>query len=162
VGDIETNYSIDKVRQVKPAAMMVARYAETLPEAERSAIITKVHKMVLAVGEAEVATLAKRYADLKSLFPEITKLAGDEIAVREPAVMRGRDPKQPVLALANSEGYAVNFGALAEREPGIHPGHLLVHEPALDEVPGIGRLRVVGGGLGSLGEESRHPHRQKA
>jgi malate dehydrogenase (quinone) len=114
VGDIETNYSIDKVRQVKPAAMMVARYAETLSEAERSAIITKVHKMVLAVGEAEVATLAKRYIDLKSLFPEITKLAGDEIAAREPAVMRGRDPKQPVLALANSEGCAVNFGALAE------------------------------------------------
>jgi malate dehydrogenase (quinone) len=51
VGDIETNYSIDKVRQVKPAAMMVARYAETLPEAERSAIITKVHKMVLAGGD---------------------------------------------------------------------------------------------------------------
>lgn len=35
VGDIETNYSIDKVRQVKPAAMMVARYASQLPASDR-------------------------------------------------------------------------------------------------------------------------------
>ena len=114
VGDIETNYTIDKVRQVKPAAMMVARYAEALPEAERAGIVTKVHKMVLAVGAKEVVTLEKRYADLKPLFPEITKLSGLEIAECEPAVMRGRSPDEPVLALANNEGYAVNFGALAE------------------------------------------------
>jgi len=31
VGDIETNYTIDKVQQVYPAAMMVAQYAQVAP-----------------------------------------------------------------------------------------------------------------------------------
>src|SRR4051812_31797998 len=47
VGDIETNYTTDKVRAVLPGAMMVKRYLDGLPQAEREPIIRSVQKMVL-------------------------------------------------------------------------------------------------------------------
>lgn len=50
VGDIETNYSIDNVRQVKPAAMMVVRYTEQLSASERDMIVSPTQKMVIGVG----------------------------------------------------------------------------------------------------------------
>ncbi len=113
-GDIETNYTVDKIRQVKPAALMVARYGEKLPKATRDAILFPTHKMVLAVGEKEVAMLEKRHEAVRAIFPELKKLTREEIAEVEPAVMAGRDPKEPVLALFNPTGYAVNFGTLAQ------------------------------------------------
>lgn len=114
VGDIETNYSIEKVRQVKPAAMMVKYYTDTLPEQEKKKIITKVQKMILAVGEKEVSDLESRYDSLRDIFPELEQINSDEIAKREPAIMQGRSAGESVLALCNEDGYAVNFGALAQ------------------------------------------------
>lgn len=114
VGEIETNYSIEKVRQVHPASMMVKRYTDSLPSKERMSIIRRVQKMVLAVGAQEVAVLEKRYHSLRDIFPSLQKLVGHDIAAAEPEVMRGRDPSQKVSALFNPEGYAVNFGLLAQ------------------------------------------------
>ena len=114
VGDIETNYSVDKAREVKPAAMMVKYYTDQLAPELRAGIIYPTHKMVLAVGETEVAVLEKRYDNLKNIFPELKKLHRDEIAALEPHVMAGRPLDQPVLALFNLAGYAVDFGKLAE------------------------------------------------
>jgi len=114
VGDIETNYSIEKVQQVKPAAMMVKYYTESLPLEVREGVIQKIQKMILAVGEKEVADLEERFIALKEIFPELKRLTGDEIAEFEPEVMAGRDSREPVLALFSPDGYAVNFGKLAE------------------------------------------------
>jgi malate dehydrogenase (quinone) len=114
VGDIETNYGEEKVRQVKPAAMMVKRYAESLPPEEQSRIIRRIQKMVLGVGADEVAALEKRYEWLSPLFPTLEKLNAEGIAHVEPEVMRGRAPEEPILALFNPEGYAVNYGELAQ------------------------------------------------
>lgn len=114
VGDIETNYAIDKVRQVMPAAMMVKQYADSLPADKRDRIIRQVQKMVLAVGEKEVAVLEERYDALREIFPHLQKLDGSGIAKVEPEVMRDRYPTQPVLALFNPDGYAVNYGLLAK------------------------------------------------
>jgi len=114
VGDIETNYSTQKVKEVYPAAMMIKRYSDTLPEAERNDIIQTVQKMVLAVGSSEVEELERRYGGLKDIFPSLQKLDAEGIAKVEPEVMRGRDSKEPVLALFNPQGYAVNYGALAK------------------------------------------------
>lgn len=114
VGDIETNYSVDKAREVKPAAMMVKYYTDQLAPELRARIICPTQKMVLAVGETEVAVLEKRYHDLKNIFPELKKLGRDEIAALEPEVMAGRSPREPVTALFNPAGYAVDFGKLAE------------------------------------------------
>lgn len=114
VGDIETNYTIEKVRQVKPAAMMLKYYTDQLPAEVRKGIIEQTQKMVLAVGAEEVAFLEKRFEQFKVLFPEVKKLFAAEIAVIEPAIMDGRDPNQSVLALFNPAGYAVDFGRAAE------------------------------------------------
>ena len=114
VGDIETNYTIEKAKQVKPAAMMVAEYAHQLPIEEQRNILKQVQKMILAVGKEEVKQLEQRYQAIKELFPEIQRLDAEGIRNKEPVVMAGRDSSEPVLALFNPEGYAVNFGALAE------------------------------------------------
>lgn len=113
VGDIETNYSIEKVRQVRPAAMMVKRYTDALTMDERAPIIRKVQKMVLAVGSKEVTVLDERYPELKKIFPTLEKINAAGIAIAEPEVMRGRAPHEPVSALLNPDGYAVDYGALA-------------------------------------------------
>lgn len=112
VGDIETNYTIDKVRQVAPAAMMVKRYADTLSVGEREPLIRSVQKMVLGVGREEATALEERFQKFKEIFPSLKKLNGQEIATVEPEVMRGRDTNEPVCALVN-QGYTVNFGLLS-------------------------------------------------
>lgn len=114
VGDIETNYSVEKVREVYPAAMMVVRYAEKLPKEERDAFLFPTPKMVLAVGDREVATLERRFADLSPIFPRMRKLDRDEIAAVEPAVISGRSSDVPLLALHTTDGFAVDFQALSE------------------------------------------------
>lgn len=114
VGDIETNYSLEKVRQVKPAAMMLVAYVQTLPDSERSKILFKVPKMVLGVGKEEVALLEKRHKDLLPVFPELKKVYREEIATLEPAVVCGRDSKESIVALYNEHGYAVDFENLAQ------------------------------------------------
>lgn len=113
VGDIETNYSLEKVKQVKPAAMMVAKFIAGLPREVQQAIARPVSKMILAVGEAEVVQLKERYLSIKKLFPALRALEADEIAAVEPVLMDRRDPREPVFALYNKNGLAVNFAALA-------------------------------------------------
>lgn len=113
VGDIETNYSLEKARQVKPAAMMVANFIDSLPKATRAQVAQSVSKMILAVGPQEVAQLKERYINIKKLFPGLRALEADDIALVEPNIMHKRDPRQAVFALYNKTGLAVNFAALA-------------------------------------------------
>ena len=114
VGDIETNYTVEKVKQVYPAAMMVVHYGEMLTPSERNKFLFPTSKMVLAVGKDEVATLEKRFDDLRPIFPNLKKLHRDEIAQVEPAVVLGRDEKIPILALHTTSGYAVDFETLSQ------------------------------------------------
>ena len=114
VGDIETNYSLEKVRQVRPAALMLVRYAEMLSEEVRNTILFTMPKMVLAVGEHEVSVLEKRFADISSLFPDVHKIDREAIALIEPAVVAGRSPQVPICALATLKGYAVDYERLAQ------------------------------------------------
>jgi len=114
VGDIETNYGIEKVKQVKPAALMVARYAQNLPDDIRSKILFQTPKMILAVGEQETRELADRYEKIKSIFPNIRKLDREGIARTEPLIVAGRDPAEKILALYTEDGYAVDYERLAQ------------------------------------------------
>lgn len=113
VGDIETNYSSDKARQVKAAAGMVREYAMRLPQQERSKVLFPVQKMVLAVGAEEVNFLDARFKALKELFPDMKKLERDEIEEVEPNVVKARSEGEPILALRN-DGYAVDYEMLAK------------------------------------------------
>ncbi|MDB5259850.1 MAG: hypothetical protein JWN37_81 [Candidatus Nomurabacteria bacterium] len=114
VGDIETNYPLEKARQVMPAAMMVKRYTDSLSEEEKKPIISSIQKMVLAIGKDEVEELEKRFLEIGELYPTLKKIGRKEIEELEPEIIKGRDSKELVLALYNPEGYAVNFGNLAK------------------------------------------------
>ncbi len=111
-GDIETNYSLEKAAKVKEAAEMVAKYVETIGKDEK--LFNKTNKMVLAVGEHEVSELEKRYEEFKQLFPKLQKIGWEEIAKLEPNIVKGRDPKEKLMALCTEDGYAIDFGKLSE------------------------------------------------
>ena len=124
VGDIETNYSLEKVQQVRPAAMMVAEFALQLPKEERDEVLFPTQKMVLGVGTSEVEELRKRFEELKSMFPDLALLDREAIGKLEPAIVEGRDPRQEIIALQNN-GFAVDYGMLARslsmRATSLHP-----------------------------------------
>lgn len=109
MGDIETNYSLEKARRVKTGAELLKNYIEHYapPTAFR-----RIQKMVLAVGGKEVEELEKRYKAFKNDYPGLRKLNRSEIADLEPRLIEKRDSNEPLLALA-SECYAVDFGAVS-------------------------------------------------
>ena len=113
IGDIETNYSLEKATVVKPAAMMIPLYVYRLPEKEQSTILFKVPKMILAVGNNEVAQLEKRYEEFKDLYPDLQKLNWDGIEKVEPNIVKNRKREKLLLALYTPNGYAVDYEQLA-------------------------------------------------
>ncbi len=113
IGDIETNYSVEKVKEVAPAASMVAHYAQALPQDTSSKILFPTHKMVLAVGIKEVAKLDERFDKIRTVFPHLRKLNRADIEEVEPMVVRGRPSHERIAALAQM-GYAVDYQKLAQ------------------------------------------------
>ena len=108
-GDIETNYTKEKATKVKDAARLVAGYVEK----NGNHLFKKTKKMVLAVGEKEVAELEQRFEDLQDIFPNLKKLQRNELAEIEPNLIKGRGSEK-VLALCSEDGYAINFHALSK------------------------------------------------
>ncbi|MDX1679828.1 MAG: hypothetical protein R3242_03760 [Akkermansiaceae bacterium] len=78
-GDIETNYELDKSRQVKAAADLERRYLERHDEAGE--IHSKYHKMVLAVGREDGERLRSRIKDYKELFPKLELIERERIGL---------------------------------------------------------------------------------
>lgn len=112
-GDIEANYSLEKATKTKEASEMVVSYLENLGEKGRD-IYTKSHKILLAVGEKEVATLEGRYDEFKKLFPNFRKLDHNELEKVEPKITQGRKAGEKILACFSDDGYVVDFGKLAD------------------------------------------------
>ena len=113
MGDIETNYSLEKAKVVKPAAMMVPLYVHQLPKKEQDKILFKVSKMILAVGKDQVSKLEKRYREFKELYPDLKKLNREEIKKVEPNIIKNRKKDEQLLALYTPDGYAVDYEQLA-------------------------------------------------
>jgi malate dehydrogenase (quinone) len=109
-GDIESHYTPKKAIVVKEAAELVAAYVEK----KGRQLYNKFHKMVLAVGEQEVKTLRERQIEFKKIFPKLRLINREELTKVEPKLTEGRDPTMPILAAYTPEGFAINFGALAE------------------------------------------------
>lgn len=113
-GDIETNYTLEKARDVKEGAELLAGYLERVdPDREKH---SKRSKMVLAVGEEEVAELEQRYHEegFGDLFPKLEPIGREEIAEIEPKVVERRDPDVPMLALQTPDGYVVDYGMVSK------------------------------------------------
>jgi len=103
-GDIETNYTLEKAEEVKEGAELLAGYLEgTDPDREMH---SKRSKMVLGVGDEEVAKLEERYREngFGDLFPKLREIGREEIAELEPKVVEGRDPDTELKALQTPDG----------------------------------------------------------
>ena len=111
-GDIETNYTLEKATKVKDAADLVKNYL--IKHDKNKEIHTKTKKMVLGVGKEQVKKLENRYEKFKDLFPELTKLYKEDLKKVEPNIVKDRDPKEEIMAMASTDGYAVDFGTLSQ------------------------------------------------
>lgn len=110
-GDIETNYSLEHALPIKDAGELMANYVQQHP---LRGLFQITSKMVLAVGEEEVASLKQRFEDFKGEYPGLELLDAARLAEIEPNVMTGRNPSEPVLAMLSHDGYAINYQALSK------------------------------------------------
>ena len=111
-GDIETNYTLEKAKKVNKAASLVKNYL--LKNDPRQEIYSKYHKMVLAIGKEQADQLRNRYAEFKSLFPDLRLIDKDQIESVEPNVLKERETDEEVLALFTEEGYTIDYQKLAQ------------------------------------------------
>lgn len=109
-GEIETNYGLEAALKVRSGANLVAGFIER----HAPQICLRIHKMVLGVGDAEVASLEERHRTFSPQFPDIRLLGPDELADVEPHVMIGRPYGEKVVALHTDKGYAVDYRKLSE------------------------------------------------
>ena len=111
VGDIESNYTYEKAQKVKKASFMVANYIQNFDEVEKVGF--KRDKMLLAVGEEEVAKLKERYAEFKTLYPYLELWDEEFLATFEPKLVEGRE--EPILAMgARDQITTVDYKKLSE------------------------------------------------
>lgn len=117
VGDIETNYSLEKAVRVKRTAEMIVHYAELLPPEVRERCVFRTPKMVLGVGEQECGFLRQRFSQFSPHFPAMELLEKEDIAAWEPKVaMRNGDLRsEELVAIGIRSTYtAVDYEALAQ------------------------------------------------
>ncbi|MGQ0826484.1 MAG: FAD-dependent oxidoreductase [Actinomycetota bacterium] len=110
-GDTETNYSLEHALPVREAGVMLANYVNARAE-RRLHRLTR--RMVLAVGDDEVARLRERLRDFSPHYPELRLLERHELAMVEPRLIEGRDPAERVAALVSENGYAINYQLLSQ------------------------------------------------
>lgn len=111
-GDIETNYTLEKAQKVKLAASLVKNYI--LRNDPQKEIYSKYNKMVLAIGKDQTEELRERHQEFKELFPALKLIGKEEIAKREPNVVKNRAPEEEINALFTEEGYTIDFQKLAQ------------------------------------------------
>lgn len=112
-GDIESNYSKEKALSSKEASEMVVKYLNSLGEKGQK-IYKKSHKMLLAVGDKEVAEFEKRHVEFSKIFPDFKKINKEEISKIEPEIIKGRKKTEKIIAGVSENGYVVDFGQLAQ------------------------------------------------
>lgn len=104
------HYNFEKATKVKKDTDLTAAYIEQKAD-------PRIHrfgpKLLLGVGEQEVMTVTERHTKFSSLYPTMELIRGTEIAKREPFIMKGRNPKEEIVALSN-DGYTIDFGLLAQ------------------------------------------------
>ena len=111
VGDIESNYTFDKAKKVKRASSMVANYIQNFDEVDNCGF--RGDKMLLAVGEEEIAELKARYEEFKELYPYLELWDEEFLREFEPNLLQGRT--EPILAMgARGQITTVDYKSLSE------------------------------------------------
>ncbi|MFK5975920.1 MAG: FAD-dependent oxidoreductase [Sulfurovum sp.] len=111
IGEIETNYSLEKAIKVKKTSSMVANYIKKFNYEDK--IGFSIPKMVLAVGEEEIERLKERYIEFKPHFPKIELWDEEKLREIEPKLLEER--VEPVLAMGTKEQITtVDYGELSK------------------------------------------------
>jgi len=116
VGDIETNYTLDKAAITKRTAKMIEKFCLQYGLEEK--IMFKHQKMALGVGEEEVAFITKRYNDFKELFPYLELWDKETLRELEPKLVYADkeqtiDRPEPIIAMGARDEYTtVDYGAM--------------------------------------------------
>lgn len=109
-GDIETNYSFEKAQAVQHKASFTRAYVKQKKSPELSLMGPK---MVLGVGQKEVAFLKERFKQFATLYPTLELLQGAVLKEKEPALFKDRKAEEELVALYNPDGLTINYGLLA-------------------------------------------------
>lgn len=115
-GDIETNYTFEKAKRVREIAKMPVNYA--LKHGYDGKFLFAHQKMVLGVGEREVALLTERYEKFKELYPYLEIYDKEKLKQIEPNVVfdaNGNERSEPIIALGSQDGQytTMDFGAMS-------------------------------------------------
>ena len=118
IGDIETNYTLEKARITKRTAKMVEKFC--LQYNLQDKIMFKHQKMALGVGEKEVDFITNRYNEFKELFPYLELWGVEELKSKEPKLVYADKEQtklrpEPIVAMGTDTQYTtVDFGRMSE------------------------------------------------
>ena len=116
VGDIETNYTLDKAAVTKRTAKMVEKYC--LQYHYQDEIIFSHQKMALGVGEKEVEFLLHRFEEFSKLFPYLEVWDKERLKELEPRVVldaNGNERPENIVGIgAKDQWTTVDFGKMAK------------------------------------------------
>ena len=118
VGDIETNYTLEKAKVTKRTAKMVEKFC--LQYALEEKIMFSHQKMALGVGKKEVAFIENRFNEFKDLFPYLELWDVEKLKELEPKVVYTDNAQtevrpEPILAMGTKTQYTtVDYGAMSE------------------------------------------------
>ncbi len=118
VGDIETNYTLEKAKITKRTAKMVEKFC--LQYNLQDKIMFKHQKMALGVGEKEVEFITKRYHEFKEVFPYLELWDKETLKQKEPLLVYENKEKteerpEPIIAMGTDNQYTtVDYGAMTK------------------------------------------------
>ncbi len=116
VGDIETNYTLEKAAVTKRTAKMVEKYC--LQYNYQNEIIFSHQKMALGVGKKEVEFLLHRYEEFSELFPYLEVWNKEKLKELEPRVVfdeDGNERAEKIVGIgARGEWTTVDFGKMSK------------------------------------------------
>lgn len=115
-GDIETNYTFDKAKNVKKSAAMIVKYG--LQHGYENKFMFAHQKMAIGVGECETAEIRQRFEKFKELYPYLQFFDKQKLKQIEPNVILnsdGSERKDDVVGMGveNGEYTTVDFGRMS-------------------------------------------------
>jgi len=116
VGDIETNYTLEKAKITKRTAKMIEKFC--LQYGLENKIMFSHQKMALGVGKEEVEFITKRFNDFQELFPYLELYDKEKLKELEPKLVYMEDgserPEEIIAMGAKGEYTTVDFGQMTE------------------------------------------------
>jgi len=118
IGDIETNYTLEKAKITKRTAKMVEKFC--LQYGLEDKIMFSHQKMALGVGEKEVHFIENRYHEFKELFPYLELWDIEKLKTLEPKIVyqdqaQTKVRPEPIIAMGTNTQYTtVDYGAMSE------------------------------------------------